>query len=1231
MVKRRALFDYHRKNADILIMLETHSTEECEEIWRSEWGGEALYSHGTNMARGVAVFTSKSIYQSIHNVYRSTDGRVLIFDLQENEQQVTIVAIYAPNEDSPMFFRNIGDMLKVRHERKIILGDFNLVLDVELDRENTYYNNNKAMEEVQGIMEQYSLLDIWRARNHSKREFSWRKREKVLKASRIDLALVSGGLDHNIEIVQYLSSIKTDHRAIYMVVDMVQHERGVGYWKLNCSLLHEQNYISLINTEIQRTLESVIHKEPMEKWEVLKERIKKTSIEYSKSKSSEDKLVLAQLSESVNEFEANFPLTQEQDKIYMETKKDFEEKMFERIQGVMFRSKTKWYEEGERNTKYFYSLEKSRYNAKTCFKVLSEQGKELTNPKDILEEQRKFYQELYREDQEVKFTWTNHHSVKVPEDIREDQNQQITIEELAKAAKEMNNNKTPGEDGIPVDFYKVFWKQLSPILYETMLQSYERKYLHPSARRGILNLIPKAGKDSRYIKNLRPITLLNTDYKIIEKAIANKLLPALEHIIHKDQRGFMKHRRISVNIRKMLDIIHQVEKEDLEAVILSLDFVKCFDKCSFSILHGSLDYFEFGTNIKEWTKILYKDFVVKIQNNGDFSSELPILKGVHQGGCCSSLYFLVIAEILAISLRDNKDIEGITIADIRNLLNQFADDMDIFSLCTEKSIKAIYEELDRFKYQSGFTVSYEKTTLYRIGSLRHSDAEMYNMKEYAWSNKDISVLGITIAHEDLVQKNYGTMVDKVKKVIQAWYNRGLTLLGKIQAVNTLISSLFVYKMMVLPSIPKNIVKNVDNLIRDYLWKGKKSKIAYNILQLPKKEGGLNLVNLEHKDIALKATWPQILKTEEDYAKIVYNIMRCEEMGEDIWRCHLAPEDVDNLKISSQFWVDVLKSWTRYGTFFQVRIENQYIWYNSKIRIRNKPFWWKDVYKRGLKFIYQLFSHERFKTEQQVWREFGLTKMRYNSLKSALPKYIKDFFLSTSLTAFCPLPPHNYDRSLIQRNFSKEVGAFVSDDMLLIHNKYLKWRMEIGDFCEGLIDFAKKHSDIYRVTNVTKYRSFQYRVLQRGLITNIQLAKWGIMENELCYFCRDDRETISHMLFLCPLVRHIWEDLQKYLMERGKCEIHMNVQNVITNSICTSRAHIANFMCLVTKQYIYAQRCLKGGISFQGLKAKINQIENIEKYIAIKNGKLGVHQKKWSIERSSEQSGEEYVRQYITEL
>ena len=1240
--KRRAVFDKHRQNADILIFQEAHCTAECENIWANEWGGKAFFSHGTGAARGVAIFISKKLEGSISNVFSDQQGRTIIMDIKENEETVSLAAIYAPNEDSRNFFMELSQALTSRSEHKIVIGDFNLTLDVDLDRLNTYHNNNKAKEEVEQLMDKYLLKDIWRVRYEDTREYSWRKSGNINIASRIDLALVSSGLDQKIEYIQYLSSIKTDHRAIYMVVNIQGVERGTGFWKFNTSLLKNQNFLNNIEQELTKTLELTDQHDPCMRWEKLKQRIKKAAINFSKKQSSEDKLIIAQLSEKVNEYEARLPLSETEYKLLEETKAELEERIMERTKGIMFRSKARWYEEGEKNTQYFFALEKAKYNAKTCYKILKQDGTQIIEPQQILDEQRKFYKQLYSEDQEVRFSMQNTFGVTVSKEKRKLQNIQITVEDIKMAIKTMNNNRTPGEDGIPIDFYKVFWNKLQSPFYEMVMEVYNQKILHPSARKGILNLIPKANKDTRIIKNLRPITLLNTDYKIIEKVIANKMIPALEEIIHKDQRGFMKDRRISVNIRKMLDIMHKANSEDLEAVVLSLDFVKCFDKCSFSILHGSLNFFNFAELIQEWTKILYKDFTVKIQNNGYFSKQIDINKGVHQGGCCSSIYFLVIAEILAICLRSNTEIEGITWRDIQNILNQFADDMDIFSLASEKSIKAIYEELDKFRLQSGFTVSYEKTTLYRIGSLRHSDAQMYDLTQFSWSNKDITVLGVTITHEDIISKNYVDFLPKIRNILQAWYNRGLSLVGKVQVINSLVASQFVYKMMVLPAIPPNILKGFDNIIREFLWNNKKSKVAYDILQLPKKEGGLGLVNLRTKEKTLKATWPAILKKEEDYAQMVYDIMKANSLKEDIWRCTLCVEDVAVKKIHNQFWEDVLRSWSEFNFHHDWRIENQMIWMNSYLRIKNKPFMWSDTYSRGLKYVHQLYHNMVFKTEQQVWTEFGLTKLRYNSLKLIIPLQWKTFFTTNPKSVYFPIPPHTYDRMINQDSTcsSRGIYQYLSEDITRLSNKYNKWTEDLGEeISQDIYHLKGEFRHIYKTTNVPKYRSFQYRLLQRGIITNIQLVNWKIIESNLCTHCGEESETILHLLCTCKKAQNIWKEVSIYIQQRFETQTNLTPKQIILNKIAEPSGHVANFICLLTKQYIYSHRCLKRETTFNGLKAKIREIENIEKYIAVKNNREKIHQNKWAIcpsRRMQSNQGQDpnlqgFIEQYITNM
>ena len=540
--------------------------------------------------------------------------------------------------------------------------------------------------------------------------------------------------------------------------------------------------------------------------------------------------------------------------------------------------------------------------------------------------------------------------------------------------------------------------------------------------------------------------------------------------------------------------------------------------------------------------------------------------------------------------------------------------MDIFSISTEKSIRAIFNELEGFRIQSGFTVSYEKTTLYRIGSLRHSDAQLYSMDEFVWSNKDIKVLGVTIAHEDIVEKNYSDIISKAEQTLKAWYNRGLSLIGKVQVINTLVASLFVYHMMVLPKIPQQVVRKMNNIFREFLWNGRKAKVSLEILQNPKNQGGLNLVNLTKKDVALKTTWPKILNQEEDYAKMVYGIMRCSKLEHDIWRCNLKQEDVQKLKIHSHFWEDVLESWGQYNYYNNKRIENQIIWYNSQVCIEGKPFFWADTHQRGLKYIYQLFKQKQFKSHQQVYQEYGLTKLRYNSLITALPKEWKDFFQQTSEMEYMPLPPHNYDQIIvgITKNTSRKVYKFLADDVMLLHNKYMKWRQDLGsDFCQGLYDYGLIHLDVYKLTNVPKYRSFQYRLLQRAIVTNINMHRWGMISSPMCTFCGKEEETETHLFFSCQKVQELWVKIVQYTEQ----QYHLSWTNftptgVILNQIVQPKTNITNFVCLITKQFIYRQRCQKGALHFPILKGLIRKIENIEKYIAIKNNRISYHVKKW---------------------
>ena len=698
--KRRIIFKYVRERADLILLQETHSDKKTEKIWESEWGGKILFNHGDTDSRGVCVLFSKKFKGKILKTQRDSEGRFIKVLLKIDNMDFVVVNVYGPNKDRPSFIQSVFEQIGELSENIIVMGDYNLTINPNMDRLNTETNNEKAKEALLNLMEELILCDIWRERNPESKTYSWFSHRKngISKASRIDNLIVSKGCAAKLDNIIYIPGVMTDHSAMYICLSTSKNERGKGYWKFNNTLLQEPEFITYLNNQIEKEIAAADQMEADQRWDYLKKKIKVHSQRWTRTEGSKRKLIISQLLEHISDLENCMPLDYENTVLLEASKQDLNDLLEQQIQGVMFRTKSKWYEEGEKNTRYFYNLEKSKYNAKTCQSLLCGDTV-ITDDEQILEKQREFYQNLYTEDEEVSFTLQNNTDVSLSEEQAKEISHDLQEHEFRSALKQLKNNKTPGNDGLTADFYKVFWGKIGDYMLTAIETALQKEQLHKTALQGILNVIPKPGRDSRILTNLRPITLLNVDYKLLEKVIANRIQPYLEKLINADQTGFMQNRRIAVNIRKMYDIMHILEERDEEGIVLNLDFRKAFDEISFTAIKGALIYFGFPKNIITWTKILYKNFKVRVQNNRKFSNWINIERVVHQGRCCSTTYFLLCAEILAIELRGNSQVKGLPVGNIIALLDQFADDLDVFSEFSQSSLENTLNTLERCRTQ----------------------------------------------------------------------------------------------------------------------------------------------------------------------------------------------------------------------------------------------------------------------------------------------------------------------------------------------------------------------------------------------------------------------------------------------------------------------------------------------------------------------------------------------------
>ena len=389
-------------------------------------------------------------------------------------------------------------------------------------------------------------------------------------------------------------------------------------------------------------------------------------------------------------------------------KQQLEEIIGYKTQGAIIRSKVKWYNEGERNTKYFHSLEKRYYNSKTIRNLVTDDGTRISTDVEILQEAKKFYESLYTSITDKELS-NEYDDIFFPENIEakltDDQKLscegELSAAECFECLKTMEMGKSPGTDGLPAEFYKVFWNDVSTHLLASLNSSFSKGHLSISQRRGLITLIPKKNKPQQFLKNWRPISPLNCDYKIAAKAVATRMKRVLPDIINNDQTGFLKGRSIGENVRLLNSVISYAEQQNVPGMLLFIDFEKAFDTLEWKFLEKTLSFYNFGDSLITWIKLLYTDISSSIQNNGWSSEFFQLNRGVRQGCPLSPYLFILCVEILGNAIRNCDQIKGICVLDSECKISQYANDTTLILDGSEKSMQKSFSLLDSFASISG--------------------------------------------------------------------------------------------------------------------------------------------------------------------------------------------------------------------------------------------------------------------------------------------------------------------------------------------------------------------------------------------------------------------------------------------------------------------------------------------------------------------------------------------------
>ena len=255
--KRRDVFHYLRqKSYSIYLLQDTHFDAKMEYCIRAEWGYKSYFASYNSNSRGVAILFNNNLDFFVKKVYKDILGNYIFVTVTIMERDFLIVSLYGPNRDDPEFYAELEERINdVGFENIIIGGDWNLVLDYTLDYYNyKHHNNIKAQEQVDNLMINLDLLDIWRELYLEMRRYTWR-RNTPLQQSRLDFFLISDLLSTFVTNADIKAGYRTDHSMITLTLTLGKESKNKLLWKFNNSLLKDKLFAEEINDVIKAVVE----------------------------------------------------------------------------------------------------------------------------------------------------------------------------------------------------------------------------------------------------------------------------------------------------------------------------------------------------------------------------------------------------------------------------------------------------------------------------------------------------------------------------------------------------------------------------------------------------------------------------------------------------------------------------------------------------------------------------------------------------------------------------------------------------------------------------------------------------------------------------------------------------------------------------------------------------------------------------------------------------------------
>lgn len=1099
-------------------------------------------SNGQNCRQGVAILVSNSYKDKTKLVFKDNEGRFVHVSYENDNIVYNLISLYAPNNylERSRFFKFVKNYIS-KFENLIIGGDYNTTLS-SLDRsDSSRHVQDEAYRELCDMISSCNIYDVWRSRNENSRIFSWKRiTNGVLQQSRLDYFLISRELSSSVQNVYYNDTSFSDHNYVIMNFSLCNVEKGPGLWILNNTLLNDDNYIMKVKNIVTEAFnDPLFESEILIWWDNLKYKIKMFSKVYSKDKAKEKRSDFFHLQNKIQRLCALQAEGVNIDIIKLENLK-MELSCFEleKCKGAVLRSKAIWATEGDKNTKFFLNLEKYKQENNAVKELINEHGDMVNDTDGILDMEYNFYKKLYScvdVDKKCMNDFIDAVDITIDDGSKELCDAEITFDEIAGALKSMSKNKSPGSDGLTTEFYCKFYDILKDVLFKVYNSIFNEGMLTRSMRAGVLSLIYKKKGDRCVLKNYRPISLLQVDYKILARIMANRFKQVLPSIISENQTCCIIGRDISNTIANVRDVITLVENDNLEGYIVKIDQEKAFDRVSHDYMLNVLKKFGFGDIFINWITIFYNKINSSVKCNGFLTKYFNIENGIRQGCPISALLYVLAAEPLRFNIQ-NCNISGIKIPNSTEeaLIFQHADDTTL-TVSDKCSVDEVFKVFNCYEKSSGAKINRQKSEILPIGTGCISDCEKKRFGLQICDNY-ILLLGVFIGKDQNTcdSLNWHDKVVKIKRLLNMWCQRKLTIQGRVNVISSLLMSRLWYALFV-SSMPHTYLTEMKTACINFIWNNGAHLVKYNTIINQKSDGGLQVPDIMSKMYAFrlkfliryldqdcKCLWKSILNY---FISQIYGMKLCQE----VVFMSLPDRALINIPVIYREMFRAL-DYIREDVHFNLSVENIYdqpLFCNPNILYCQKCILWHDFIQAGIVQVKDIcyefkegFLNDNAIVEmiRDVYSECNSVdvRKRYNILKSVLP----DEWCHVVLTEI----HHRKNNRFIDANISvksklldfkscttKQLYFITSHKICQKPTSYERW-IEKLDILED--DLRKVWSNVNYFWKPSCMMELDFKVAHCCIFTNSKLLKIGLLDNSLCDLCKTEDETIVHLFITC---------------------------------------------------------------------------------------------------------------------